>query len=183
MEQTTLNDFVSDVLCVENERKAYSFIEHSLCETLRKDNLSVNNLFFRGGDSQNSKFSSVYLFSENNLFCRISFREKQNYVSIPVQYEKMIPEGIEYKVLASDPGFCRIIIQTPEDIAPFTGFLCAILEAQSDAYPADFGCCSRYEACSDAMKCIHPNPDMALRCTYRKNMKKGRIFYGKNKNI
>lgn len=44
-----------------------------------------------------------------------------------------------------------------------------------------FGCCSRYEACSDAMKCIHPDPVFASSCQYRQNLLAGRIFYGKNK--
>ncbi len=44
-----------------------------------------------------------------------------------------------------------------------------------------FGCCSRYEACSDAKKCVHPDPTFATSCQYRKNLQAGRIFYGKNK--
>ena len=46
-----------------------------------------------------------------------------------------------------------------------------------------FGCCSRYEKCSDAKKCIHPDPVFALGCAYRNNLDSGRIFYGKNRNI
>lgn len=46
-----------------------------------------------------------------------------------------------------------------------------------------FGCCSRYETCSDAMKCIHPDPVFASSCQYRQNLLAGRIFYGKNKTI
>lgn len=46
-----------------------------------------------------------------------------------------------------------------------------------------FGCCSRYEACSDAGHCIHPDIMFAAQCAYRENLANGRIFYGKNKNI
>ena len=46
-----------------------------------------------------------------------------------------------------------------------------------------FGCCSRYEKCSDLKKCIHENLLYSKACAYRSNLEKGRIFYGKNRNI
>lgn len=48
-----------------------------------------------------------------------------------------------------------------------------------------FGCCSRYEECSDAKKCLLVEIDQirARGCSYRKNLENGRIFYGKNRNI
>jgi hypothetical protein len=45
-----------------------------------------------------------------------------------------------------------------------------------------FGCCSRYEQCSDERKCVNPDQLLSLACGYRKNLEKGKIFYGKNKN-
>ncbi len=48
---------------------------------------------------------------------------------------------------------------------------------------AGFGCCSRYEECSDARKCTQPMKLLSLACQYRKNLEQGRIFYGKNRNI
>ncbi len=48
---------------------------------------------------------------------------------------------------------------------------------------ASFGCCSRFEECSDAKKCVHPNKLFSMACQYRHNLDSGRIFYGKNKNI
>ncbi len=46
-----------------------------------------------------------------------------------------------------------------------------------------FGCCSKYLECSDAKECIHKDKNYAEACTYNSNLKKGRIFYGKNRNI
>lgn len=46
-----------------------------------------------------------------------------------------------------------------------------------------FGCCGSYIACSDAGQCIKTDIMFAGKCTYRQNLKAGRIFYGKNKNI
>ena len=48
---------------------------------------------------------------------------------------------------------------------------------------SSFGCCSKYEQCSDEKKCIHENPFYSYGCIYRKNLSSGKIFYGKNKNV
>ena len=46
-----------------------------------------------------------------------------------------------------------------------------------------FDCCSRYEQCSDAKQCIHPDQTFAGGCRYRQRLRKGIIYYGKNRNI
>ena len=46
-----------------------------------------------------------------------------------------------------------------------------------------FGCCSSFEECSDAKRCVHTNKLFATACMYRHHLDKGRIFYGKNKNV
>ena len=47
--------------------------------------------------------------------------------------------------------------------------------------PTDFSCCSRYAECSDAGCCTHPDKEFSFGCYYRKNLKKGRVFYGKRR--
>lgn len=47
-----------------------------------------------------------------------------------------------------------------------------------------FGCCCKYNVCSDNKKCVHKNKFYASRCCwYYGNLDKGNIFYGKNRNI
>ena len=46
-----------------------------------------------------------------------------------------------------------------------------------------FACCSSFEKCSDAMKCVHENKLYSKACMYRDNLDAGRIFYGKNRNV
>lgn len=46
-----------------------------------------------------------------------------------------------------------------------------------------FGCCARYEQCSNEKHCVHDNPFYSNGCTYRKNLENGKIFYGVNKNV
>ncbi len=45
-----------------------------------------------------------------------------------------------------------------------------------------FGCCDSFIACSDALKCVHPNKLYSKACMYRSNLEQGRVFYGKNQN-
>ena len=46
-----------------------------------------------------------------------------------------------------------------------------------------FGCCSKFNQCSDAKECVHENKLYSTACAYRRNLENGRIFYGKNRNI
>lgn len=46
-----------------------------------------------------------------------------------------------------------------------------------------FGCCSKFNECSDAKKCVHENKLYSTACMYRLNLESGKIFYGKNRNI
>ncbi len=46
-----------------------------------------------------------------------------------------------------------------------------------------FACCSSFEKCSDAMKCVHENKLYSKACMYRDNLDAGRIFYGINRNV
>lgn len=46
-----------------------------------------------------------------------------------------------------------------------------------------FGCCSKFEQCSDAKKCLHENQLYSKACMYRLNLEQGKIFYGINKKL
>ena len=183
MEQITFEDLYETPDFLKKEHAAFQLVQSTLEKTLSSDNLAPNSIFFREGNAEKSLYSSVYLFNEGCIFCRICFRGKQHYLSVPSKYVKLIPEGVTYKILSSDPTYCRIALESVDEVSQYNDLLAEILTAQIDSFPAEFGCCSRYKACSDAMKCIHPDSDMAIKCAYRKNLKRGKIFYGKNKNI
>jgi hypothetical protein len=46
-----------------------------------------------------------------------------------------------------------------------------------------FDCCSFYLQCSDNRACVHRSLGHMRDCTYFHNMRKGFIFYGRNRNI
>lgn len=47
----------------------------------------------------------------------------------------------------------------------------------------ELDCCSRFLECSDALECVNPCKSRGIVCGYRKKLKKGIVFYGKNRNI
>lgn len=183
MEQISFNDLLENADFLKKEKAAFQLIKSALELTLMNDNLSSDSVFFKEGNAVKSQYSSVYLFNEGSIFLRICFRGKQHYFSILSKYKDYIPDGTAFKMIPSDSGYCRILLDSVEDMLKYEKMLCKILAMQIDTFPVDFGCCSRYESCSDAMRCIHPDSNMAIKCAYRKNLKNGRIFYGKNKNI
>jgi len=167
----------------EMEKLAFSVMETPLKKYLVENNLSPDYLFYRKNKASNAQHSSVYLISEKNPFCRISFKGTPGYFSVPAKYEKLIPDGVDFRKQRNDSQYLQIDIENPEDIANYIEFLQALLETTIDAFPAEFGCCHRFEECSDIKQCIHPDSDRAIRCWYRKNLKSGKIFYGKNRNV
>lgn len=47
-------------------------------------------------------------------------------------------------------------------------------------YPSDYGCCSLYEQCSNAKRCLQKDQDMSASCYYKRNLLTGRVFYGED---
>ena len=154
MEQISFDYLDENAGYLEKEQLVYDIIRPILVDTLANDSLTPDCIFFRAGNAENSQYSSVYLFNEGCIFCRICFRGKQHYLSLPSKYEKCIPEGTVYKILSYDPGYCRIPLESVGEVRNYEGLLSEILAAQIDTFPSEFGCCSRYEACSDALKCV-----------------------------
>ena len=112
---------------------------------------------------------------------RLRMRKGKQFVAIPTTFEDIVPEDMKIEKLSSDQKYFRLSIDADTPIDTYTELLVKITKATLDRYPTEWGCCSRYEACSDASSCIHPDKEFALKCAYRKNLNAGRIFYGKNK--
>ena len=77
-------------------------------------------------------------------------------------------------------------VKISKDSDSLMSYLVKLVENALDNYTSkagSFACCARYEECSDAKRCTHPNQLYSTACAYRKNLDSGKIFYGKNKNI
>lgn len=127
-----------------------------------------------------ASYSSVKFRS--SLICKLKLRGKKWYISIPDRLKEVIPEDTETTQISSEKQFQRIAFELLTD----NGILSLMEDATLlaiELVPKEFDCCSRYEECSNAKVCIHPDPAFSMLCGYRKILKDGRIFYGKNRNI
>lgn len=96
----------------------------------------------------------------------------------------VVPEGAEIKQLKSDPANVHIIFPRGTDnLADYIKKNTQYSLANYTSKASMFGCCSSFNACSDAKKCVHVNKLYSKACIYRRHLDAGRIFYGKNRNV
>ena len=81
-----------------------------------------------------------------------------------------------------DP-YVKIPLNNPSEIKSHTALIAAALQTTIDNYPKEWDCCHRYEECSDAKRCTHPDKHEGIKCGYRKALATGKIYYGKNCTI
>ncbi len=106
---------------------------------------------------------------------------KKNYFYIKAEPGDL-PGGYKLQVLKSMPGFVRFELNENQNFNELSNLL-SFLYDRAIVAPIIFGCCNSFELCSDAKKCVNKDPILALGCMYRENLEKGRIFYGKNRNV
>jgi len=100
------------------------------------------------------------------------------------QFEEIdVPSNATVKELKSDVVFKHIVFE--EGMESLYDYIRSNVIYCVDNYESScsFGCCSRFEECSDAKRCIHENKLYAKGCSYRRNLDSGKIFYGVNRNI
>ena len=100
-------------------------------------------------------------------------------IIFPAKYSRLIDQSMVCS-LDFSKGFSSINITDESGLHHLDKVIIEIFEASTSK---DIGCCSSYVSCSDALRCINNNPEIFLHCAYRKNLQKGNIFYGKNKNV
>lgn len=140
-------------------------------------------------DPKASEYLSVELNKDNTisinakagLAAKIKIGKKVSFIEIKEQYVKHFTIDNVVYPKSSAP---RIMLSNINDVFDYMAQLCVIyIEALTEQAGEHFGCCHRYIACSDALKCVHPEFLPSLACGYKRNLDVGRVFYGKNKNI
>lgn len=168
------------------------YLKNMIIENCIKENVVTNMV--RVNINTNSGLS-VWLCSAKEYW---DMNGKPNQRVFTVLHNKSDKNEIYKIVLLNGRLIIKDFIQIPneaknkKDIVIFDGdteilrqylFNVFIWELKNYSPPYNFGCCSNYEKCSDALKCIHDNLMYAKGCMYRKNLEAGRIFYGKNRNV
>lgn len=121
------------------------------------------------------------LFNGSSVVVRISSHPKPT-LSVPTSV-LLATESYSSMVDKPHSDYTKIKIDSFENINQYVNMLQEVLQVVIDRFPKDFDCCSRYLECSDAKRCVHPDTEFAVKCGYRKILRRGRIFYGKNRNI
>lgn len=126
-------------------------------------------------------YSSVWYGSV--LAFRLKLRKDARYVEVPMESKDTVQElGSLSGQKEVSGGFWRVKLG-PEPVREHADILARVLQNAVDRMPKDWDCCSRYMECSNAKRCIHPDPSFALACGYRKILASGKIYYGENRNV
>ena len=165
-------------LDLTEERRAFELLYPELSDIFYNAPMESGILVFQ----EINNCSSVYFLNSGMLLCQIRLRKKTRYLLLPEKFEGDLPANTIFNRAKSDPGMIRVLLETPEDVLKYVSILRKILKKLEYRY-STFACCSRYEACSDALTCVHPDIKFALGCQYRRNLNEGKIFYGKNRTI
>ena len=141
-----------------------------------------NLIYDQIGDKTVVKYKPKY--SEERIIFYIRIRKKSHYIELHNSMLDIVPEEMPVKKSESpERKYFRINIAADDLAKNYSDLLIAVTKATLDRWPKGWDCCSRFEKCSDAKVCIHPDKEFALGCGYRKILNSGRVFYGKNKNI
>ena len=162
---------------ISEEQRAFELVYPEIKKILLDASIDSGILNFK----EIGNCSSVSFMDSGEVVFQIRIRKKTNYILIPEKYEYMLSSATSISKSKSNPGMVRLPIQSYKDISQYVPVLCSLLDSLCRQY-RNFGCCSRYEECSNAKKCIHPDPKFALACWYRYNLLDGKIFYGQNRN-
>lgn len=113
---------------------------------------------------------------------RLSRTRAASYIEFPVGIIKACDRACREPKL--NGGMARFkVLDESSIVRDFGELVCKSLDLVINQYPKSFDCCSRFEACSDAKKCVHPDRHFAADCGYRRILKDGRVFCGKNRNV
>lgn len=172
-EQLTLGIEVPEIS--EEERFYNTYLLPRFLNCVEHEAAAAEFLSFREG----AGFSSIYF--GGTLMLRLHLRGKRWYICVPRGFERHYPDAMR-STMKADGTMIRVHFARGDELK-IAEPLIYCLEETIQKYPKDIGCCSHYVECSDALRCIQRNPRISMACIYRKNLKAGKVFYGKNKNI
>lgn len=151
------------------ESDAYNVIKPRLLSVLERNWADSSLLAF---DHRKSYYSITF---DGSVVARLKGGKKP-YIEFP-ENGVVISEG------RKRDGYIRLSLVDLANASDYANYFDSSLQAIIDAIPKEFSCCSRYMECSNKIKCLNPDKEMAMRCGYRKILMSGKVFYGVNRNI
>lgn len=151
------------------ESDAYNAIKPRLLSVLERNWADSSLLAF---DQRKSYYSITF---DGSVVARLKSGKKP-YIEFP-ESSVAISEG------RKRDGYIRIFLDDLAKASDYAHYFDASLQTIIDTIPKEFSCCSRYMECSNEIKCLNPDKDLAMRCGYRKVLMSGKVFYGVNRNV
>lgn len=179
---------MNDQLCLFppdfSESGIYEMLEPYLYEVLEKNGIRDEHLEFIEHNNPKSKYSSVMI--KSYLSFRIYKLKKRAYFEFHEKLKRLLPDDVAANSKTKAEGnlmFVRVYFDSMEQVATYIPWIVRIFDATIDLIPKEFDCCALYEQCSDNLGCVCNDQDLAMTCGYKRILKSGRVFYGKNRNV
>lgn len=173
----TIKEIISDTLGYARSQYGYYKMHETGYYELKKPS-SKKDLYDVLKYSLN-KDKSISVKIDRKLFFKVN--EKQNIVLIKFEVYKVLFPLESVERVKQPVGFVKMNFKKEDFKDVFEKVLDFTIK---NYFPSHrFGCCSKYEECSDAKCCLHEDKFYAKGCYYRENLEQGKIFYGKNANI
>lgn len=161
------------------ETEIFHAIKLQMADAMNRDHIPESQFYLRG----NKSYSSAWLSS--GMCFRLCFRGEKRLLSISTNFSDIV-ESVYQSVPEIKSDYYTIPYSSEmspaEDIITCMA-ISKIMERVLFLLPKSFDCCHRYAECSDAKECTDPDWSHAMNCGYRRIMKTGRFFLGKNRNI
>ena len=176
------------------EYEAFSFSEEHavighvhdvLSPFLVAENMDFSQFIFEEKENYSSVILSTPTGSMVNaysLLLRVRFRKKAKYFSVRTPLFNAAKSYLSEDSVATakaDGEFTRLPLSQPQDILYYSDFIIECLKKILNSL-CIFDCCEKYEECSDNLRCVCPDRNLALGCRYKRNLRNGLVFYGKN---
>lgn len=167
------------------EEAVIGYVRAILSPFLLAENLDFSQFEF----DEKENYSSIVLRTPKDsvvnaysLLLRVRFRKKSKYFSVRTPLYNVAKESLNESVLpavTTDGEFTRLPLSQPQDILDYSDFIIACLKKILDSL-CIFDCCAKYLECSDNLRCVCSDRNLALGCRYKRNLRNGVVYYGKN---
>jgi hypothetical protein len=130
---------------------------------------------------KNNKDSETIWFCKSAVL-KIKELKNQTRIEIAKKHLKNFDMENEAGFTKSEPEWAKAVLNDLAIEKILRNIESVFTQCYLDEPVESFGCCSRYNDCSDEKKCIHPDQKLSKGCIYKSNLDNGRIFYGKNQS-
>ena len=174
MEQLSFDDINDIKINYENIQDALSAVEI--------DNALQTGRFIIKDNKSKETVVGYSILLDTSLAAKINLKKCSFSTNIAFFKDYIVSGFTKYKELSNPQNFIEFEFESTEHFwKSFKNVLNAFVAEYATS--ERFGCCHRYVECSDAGKCIAPDPIHAKGCYYKENLEKGKIFYGKNATV